>query len=65
MRVRASRVGRQASPRLHQPLTGGVSDLRVTERGIGARQGSLHKLAGWDVATGNPTMEAARSELGG
>jgi aldehyde:ferredoxin oxidoreductase len=44
------------SPRLHQPLTGGVSDgVRVTEEEIEHAKDLYYKLAGWDVATGNPT----------
>lgn len=44
-------------PRLHQPLTGGVSDgLRITEEEIEHAKDLYYQLARWDVATGNPTV---------
>ena len=51
-------------PRLHQPLTGGVSDgIRVTEEEIEQAKDLYYRLAGWDVETGNPTVERLE-ELG-
>lgn len=52
------------SPRLHQPLVGGVSDgLRITEEELEQAKDLYYRMAGWDVATGNPTVERLE-ELG-
>ena len=51
-------------PRLHEPLKGGVSDgVRVTEEEIEHAKDLYYRLAGWDVETGNPTVERLE-ELG-
>jgi aldehyde:ferredoxin oxidoreductase len=50
--------------RLHQPLKGGVSDgYRVTEEEIELAKDLYYRLAGWDIATGNPTTQKLH-ELG-
>jgi aldehyde:ferredoxin oxidoreductase len=51
-------------PRMHQPLQGGVSDgVRVSEEEIERAKDLYYQLAGWNVATGNPTA-ARLAELG-
>jgi aldehyde:ferredoxin oxidoreductase len=50
--------------RLHEPLTGGVSDgMRVSEEEIEWAKDLYYRMAGWDVETGNPTPERLE-ELG-
>lgn len=50
--------------RLHQPLKGGASDgYQVTEEEIELAKDLYYRLAGWDVATGNPTPQKLH-ELG-
>jgi aldehyde:ferredoxin oxidoreductase len=64
MREGFTREHDRLPPRLHQPLRGGVSDgLRVTEEEIERAKDLYYRMAGWDVATGNPTVERLE-ELG-
>ena len=50
--------------RIYQPLEGGISDgLVVTREEIERAKDMYYAMAGWDVATGNPTPERL-AELG-
>ncbi len=52
------------SPRMHEPLRGGISDgLQVTAAEIEWAKDLYYRMAGWDVETGNPTPERLQ-ELG-
>ncbi|MCL4534721.1 MAG: aldehyde ferredoxin oxidoreductase family protein [Bacteroidetes bacterium] len=51
-------------PRVHQPKVGGASDgVAVTVEELERAKDVYYRMAGWDVATGNPTREKLE-ELG-
>ncbi|MCB9136966.1 MAG: aldehyde ferredoxin oxidoreductase family protein [Caldilineaceae bacterium] len=59
-----TRADDKLPPRLYEPLTGGISDGMVFTRDeLEQAKDRYYALAGWDVATGNPTPERLR-ELG-
>ncbi|HIQ05142.1 MAG TPA: aldehyde:ferredoxin oxidoreductase, partial [Anaerolineae bacterium] len=56
----------QLSPRLFEPLWGGISDgLRFTREELAAAQDEYYRQMGWDPISGNPTKETLeRLKLG-